>query len=67
MFTDRILNEFLPISVKEDAPSTMVKGLDVSCRPFNRSSYIDIAQYIIKLWNDGYWKDVQKKYSPAKF
>lgn len=53
-------------SGKEDAQSSMVNGFDASYRPIKWSSYIDIANYIIKLWNDGYWKDVQKKYGPVK-
>lgn len=50
----------------EDEPRILprvAQGIDLAYnRPLNWISYIAVAQYIAKLWQDGEWKKIQEKY-----
>ncbi len=41
----------------------MVQGIDLEYRIMNWDGYIAIAQYVAKLWQEGYWVEIQRKYS----
>lgn len=38
------------------------QGIDLAYQPVNWTGYIAVAQYVVKLWQEGYWREIQKKY-----